>query len=80
MKRALEKICIHGFCFVTNTPISTNLGTKIVAERIGPIFRTMYGNLWELTTKQSIDVSDTSYTNGQLEPHTDATYLNPATG
>jgi len=80
LKSALEKICINGFCFVSGTPVSTKLGTKVVAERIGPIFQTTYGDLWELTTKQAGTTSDASYGSGKLEPHTDATYLRPATG
>ena len=80
LKSALEKICINGFCFVSGTPVSTQLGTKVVAERIGPIFQSTYGDLWELTTKQAGTTSDASYGSGKLEPHTDATYLYPATG
>ena len=80
LKSALEKICIYGFCFVSGTPVSTQLGTKVVAERIGPIFQSTYGDLWELTTKQAGTTSDASYGSGKLEPHTDATYLYPATG
>ena len=37
LKSALEKICIYGFCFVSGTPVSTKLGTKVVAERQGNI-------------------------------------------
>ena len=56
------------------------IGTRAVAERIGPIFNNTYGSTWELTSRQATNVSDTSYSNGRLEPHTDATYLNPASG
>ena len=55
-------------------------GTKVVAERIGPIFQSVYGDLWELTTQQADTTSDLSYGTGNLEPHTDATYLKPAAG
>ena len=37
LKSALEKICIYGFCFVSGTPVSTTLGTKVVAKRKGNI-------------------------------------------
>jgi len=80
LKSAMEKICIYGFCFVSGTPVSTKLGTKVVAERIGPIFQSTYGDMWELTSKQAGTTSDASYDSGKLEPHTDATYNSPAAG
>ena len=80
LKKALENLCIHGYTIVSESPKNTKMGTKTVAERIGPIFQNTYGNTWELTAIQEQNVSDTSYTNVRLEPHTDATYLNPATG
>ena len=48
--------------------------------RIGPIFESVYGDMWELTSKQAGTTSDASYDSGKLEPHTDATYNSPAAG
>lgn len=76
LKKALENICIHGFCIVENCA-KTSQGTKDVAERIGPIFNNMYGQVWEVTAKQQSNVSDTAYSNIRLEPHNDTTYFNP---
>ena len=63
LKEVLKNLCIHGFSFVSNSPKSTKNGTKIVAERIGPIFNYMEGELWELTSTQNSNVSDRSELN-----------------
>ena len=81
--QAIEKIWTHGFCVITNTPLSLEKGTKPVAEKFGPIYIGPYGNsgYWELTsTGQPVNTSDASYTNIALNPHTDGTYFMVAPG
>lgn len=77
LKVALENLCIHGFCFVSDTPVSTEKGTNVISQRIGPLYNTTYGLYWELASKEQEKVSDASYGNNAIEPHTDATYLYP---
>ena len=77
LKMALESLCVNGFCFVSDTPVNTEKGTNVVSQRIGPIYNTTYGLYWELASKEQEKVSDASYGNAAIEPHTDATYLYP---
>ena len=39
LQKALKSLLENGFCFVSESPVSTDKGTKVVAERIGPIYR-----------------------------------------
>ena len=82
LRQAISLIWDYGFCIVSNTPISTMGGTKLVAERMGPIYVSPYAydGYWELTSKQADTTSDASYTSVGLHPHTDGTYFMTAPG
>ena len=82
-KTVMGNIWTHGFCIITNTPMSIEKGTKPIADRIGPIFSNQYTStgLWELNNKGQADhTSDASYMNIALNPHTDGTYYMTAPG
>ena len=44
------------------------------------IYRSTYGEYWELASKPVEHASDGSYGNAAIEPHTDTSYLNPVIG
>lgn len=52
--------------------------TREVIEKIGFLQRTLFGDLWDL--KNDMNLSDTAYTNVELAPHTDGTYMQEAPG
>jgi len=82
-KKAMSDIWTHGFCIITNAPMSIENGTKPIADRIGPISNNQYTKhgYWELNNKGQADhTSDASYTNIALNPHTDGTYYMTAPG
>lgn len=66
-----------GFCFVCGTP-PTAENTRRLAERIGYIRHTVFGDLWEFTA--DLSRGDTAYTNLELLPHTDGIYSHDAPG
>lgn len=80
LRKALEQIWIYGFAIVSGAPISSEHGTRIVAERLGPIFRGTFGDLWEFGRDAKDNVSDSAYSNVALGVHTDATYMSQALG
>ena len=62
-------------------PLSIEKGTKPVAGRIGPRFQGAEDEFWVLKGGETPDnLSDTSYTNLALEPHTDGTFFSVAPG
>ena len=82
-KKAMGDIWTHGFCIITNAPMSIEKGTKPIADRIGPISNNQYTSTgyWELNNKGQADhTSDASYMNIALNPHTDGTYYMTAPG
>ena len=81
LRRVLEQIWIYGFSIVSGAPRSSEKGTRIVAERLGPIFRGTFGDLWEFGDDQVKDkFSDSAYSNIALGVHTDGTYMSQAFG
>lgn len=83
LRKALEMIGKHGFCVVSRAPVSTENGTLVVANRLGPIMNNIYGMYWELaanSSKEKNTYSDSSFGSLSLSPHTDATYYTQAAG
>ena len=67
----------HGFCYVTNTPITPS-ATKALLERIAFIRPTHYGGFYDFTSDLSL--KDTAYTTLSLGAHTDTTYFSDPAG
>lgn len=74
----LEQIARYGFCVVVGVPPNAEAARKL-AERIGYLRDTIFGDLWQLSSEVT-GHSDTAYTTQFLEPHTDATYCHDAPG
>ncbi|MFQ6022697.1 MAG: trimethyllysine dioxygenase [Acidiferrobacterales bacterium] len=75
--RWLGAIEHFGFCFVHGTPPTAN-ETRQLAERVGYLRQTIFGDLWEF--EADLSRGDTAYTNLELLPHTDGTYSHDAPG
>lgn len=74
----LKLIHRWGFTVVTNTPQTAD-GTARLAERIGPVQSTIFGDYWRLSNEVT-EHEDTAYSNQYLSPHTDASYSHDAPG
>lgn len=57
---------------ILQAPVSVE-GTQEVAERVAPVFSTIFGKMWVFTADGSH--SDTAYSTQHLGAHTDNTYL-----
>lgn len=82
LREVLRSILRNGFAMVDGVEPSVD-GTIEVVRRVGPLITTMYGNYSRVKSKpvqNKDDFSDSSFTNEGLEPHTDTTYLNQASG
>ncbi|KAF4553752.1 Trimethyllysine dioxygenase-like protein [Elsinoe fawcettii] len=73
----MEKIRIHGFCFVPGTP-ATPEASEAMLKDIGPIRETHFGGFHVVTS--DLMSKDTAYTSEALEPHTDTTYFSDGAG
>ena len=81
LQYVIDNIWTHGFCIITQVPLSIDKGTKPVAGRIGPRFQGPEDEFWVLKGGETPEnLSDTSYTNLALEPHTDGTFFSVAPG
>ena len=76
-KKFLKQLYRYGFSVLTNckTEISS---VEIIANKIGYIRNSIFGGLWSFESDE--DRADSSYTQEELRPHTDATYSNDAPG
>ncbi|MEZ5282099.1 MAG: TauD/TfdA family dioxygenase [Acidimicrobiales bacterium] len=68
----------RGFAVVEDVPLGRQ-GVEAVAERIGYVRRTIFGDVWELAADVS-GHADSAYSQVFLGPHTDATYMHDAPG
>lgn len=76
-KEFLKLLYQFGFVVVTNckTDISS---VESIANKIGYVRNSIFGGLWSFESNE--DRADSSYTQEELRPHTDATYSNDAPG
>lgn len=78
--QALSSVLRHGLVVVRGVP-STEAATREAAQRFGIIRRTFYADdIWDTKPKAADKVNDTAYTNIELKPHTDCTYLSHPPG
>ena len=71
----------YGVGQVVGAPVCAEKGTRATVERLGPIQRNVYGDIWVFSPgKGEEGSSDSSYTNLRLESHTDGTYMTEAPG
>lgn len=70
----------HGFCVINKTPTTVD-ATAGIAERLGRLQPTLYGNgVWDTAPRIQEEVRDTAYSNVELPLHTDCTYLQHTPG
>ena len=76
-KKFLRLLYEYGFAVLTNckTEISS---VENIANKIGYVRNSIFGGLWSFDSNE--DKADSSYTQEELRPHTDATYSNDAPG
>lgn len=74
LRKGMEGLRKYGALIVRGTPTSPE-GTQKAVERIGIPQSTFYGTMWDTAPKADGDVNDTAYTNLELKPHNDCTYL-----
>lgn len=68
------------FGFVTFDGVAPGeASTRALASMIGPVRRTVFGDIWELAADVTSH-QDSAYTTDDLGPHTDGTYLHEAPG
>ncbi|KAJ1716407.1 trimethyllysine dioxygenase TmlH [Aspergillus flavus] len=72
LREWLQKIYLHGFCFVKGVPVDPE-STQTLLERIAFIRHTHYGGFWDFTA--DLTFKDTAYTTEFLGAHTDNTYF-----
>ena len=73
----LKNLYDIGFCVIKNckTQIET---VESIANKIGYVRNSIFGGLWSFESDEN--KADSSYTQEELRPHTDATYSNDAPG
>ena len=70
---------LNEFGFVVLENCETELHTvKKIANKIGYVRNSIFGGLWSFESNENM--ADSSYTQEELRPHTDATYSNDAPG
>lgn len=77
MRKWLDYIDSHGFCYVTGVPVSPEK-TEELAKTISHIRMTHWGGFWDFTADESR--GDTAYSNLALRAHTDNTYYTEPSG
>ena len=77
LRRLLYMLAEYGLCFVTGTPPDLPAARR-VAEAIGYVRTTIFGDMWSFQADMSH--ADTAYTNLEIKPHTDGTYMHDAPG
>ncbi|KAL1606953.1 hypothetical protein SLS59_002652 [Nothophoma quercina] len=77
MSDVLEKIRIHGFCYIDGTPPDPETTEKLL-RKIAFIRETHYGGFYDFTA--DLASQDTAYTNIALGAHTDNTYFSDPAG
>ncbi|KAL4710339.1 hypothetical protein ACJJTC_011155 [Scirpophaga incertulas] len=76
-KPVFQSLLDYGVAFIED--VSPNLmGTEEVCQALGGVQRTVFGGMWQFTTKP--DHADTAYTNLPLAVHNDNTYFTEAAG
>jgi len=78
LREWLENIVTYGLSLVEGVP-STEAATRALAERIGRVEETIFGDMWQLSAELQ-DHGDTAYSTEYLEPHTDSSYYHDAPG
>ena len=76
-KNFLKQLYQYGFSVVTNCKIEIS-SVESIANKIGYVRNSIFGGLWSFESNE--DRADSSYTQEELRPHTDATYSNDAPG
>ncbi|PRP76233.1 hypothetical protein PROFUN_15318 [Planoprotostelium fungivorum] len=77
IRKWLDYIDSHGFCYVTGVPVSPEK-TEELAKMISHIRMTHWGGFWDFTADESR--GDTAYSNLALRAHTDNTYYTEPSG
>ena len=73
----LKHLNDFGFVVIDNCKTEINTVEKI-ANKIGYVRNSIFGGLWSFESNENM--ADSSYTQEELRPHTDATYSNDAPG
>ena len=76
-KKFLKVLYQYGFCVVKNCKKEMS-SVENIAKKIGYVRNSIFGSLWSFESNE--DKADSSYTQEELRPHTDATYSNDAPG
>ena len=76
-KKFLKMLSTFGFLVIKNCKPNLNSVEKI-ANKIGYVRNSIFGGLWSFESDEN--KADSSYTQGELRPHTDAIYSNDAPG
>ena len=76
-KKFLNKLNTFGFLVIKNCETNINSVEK-VANKIGYVRNSIFGGLWSFESNEN--KADSSYTQEELRPHTDAIYSNDAPG
>ncbi|KAK3258576.1 hypothetical protein CYMTET_32384 [Cymbomonas tetramitiformis] len=80
LRAAMSALRDYGAVIINGMPTSV-VETQGVCERIGHLQRTFYADgMWDTAPKAAEDINDTAYSNMELKPHTDCTYLSKAPG
>ncbi|KAK0752164.1 hypothetical protein B0T18DRAFT_426690 [Schizothecium vesticola] len=78
LQRMTDLLAKNGLVFITQTPTTTPLPTRLLLERIAFIRHTHYGGFYDFTA--DLAMADTAYTNLALGAHTDTTYFSDPAG
>ena len=65
---------------VTSAPVCKDAGTRAAVERMFPVLKTEYDDVWQFSNEMLEGSSDSSYTDLALASHTDGTYFTEAPG
>lgn len=78
LARWVGAIAQNGFGLLSGAPADV-AGTEALANRVGYVRRTIFGDVWTVST-EVVDHADSSYSTAYLEPHTDGTYSHDGPG
>eukprot|EP00811_Abedinium_folium_P006364 NODE_15859_length_1025_cov_10.446548.p1 GENE.NODE_15859_length_1025_cov_10.446548~~NODE_15859_length_1025_cov_10.446548.p1 ORF type:complete len:271 (-),score=102.54 NODE_15859_length_1025_cov_10.446548:212-958(-) len=79
LRDGMSKLYAYGCVIVEGVPTDMD-STRKACERIGHLRETIYGMMWDTAPKSEGQVNDTAYTNMELKPHMDLTYLRDGKG
>lgn len=76
-KSVMESLVMYGVAFIEGVE-ATKLGTEVAVRRLFDVQKTLFGEMWNISS--DLDLLDSAYSKKNLDAHNDNTYFNDAAG